>query len=81
MDPDATWLELRDTFLERQWLDVADLAQELLDWLQGGGFPPHFGNDPSRRETDREWDKLVALQAARAALRRANREIRLDRRD
>ena len=40
MDPQITWMNLQEAYLKRDWDDVRELAQSLLDWLQRGGFPP-----------------------------------------
>ena len=40
MDPQAAWDQLLDAYASRDWDLVDELADGLLGWLDGGGFPP-----------------------------------------
>lgn len=40
MDPNATWQELADAFVDDDKERCAELATNLVDWLGRGGFPP-----------------------------------------
>jgi hypothetical protein len=46
MDPQATWNELLEARLNRDWNRAEELADALLVWLQRRGFPPHTVGDP-----------------------------------
>jgi len=60
MDPQATWDMLLQAWSKRNWNEVAELSESLLDWLAKGGFPPET-NYP--RELGADWDSAVALAA------------------
>ncbi len=40
MDPLAAWKELLDALTEMDWERVLETAENLLDWITKGGFPP-----------------------------------------
>lgn len=40
MDPEVTWRELLAARLNRNWPQAQQLAHDLRDWLDRGGFPP-----------------------------------------
>ena len=40
MDPLAAWKELLDALAEMDWEQVLETAENLLDWITNGGFPP-----------------------------------------
>ena len=40
MDPQTTWNSLLEEWAKRNWLDVSELAEALLEWLSKDGFPP-----------------------------------------
>lgn len=42
MDPQATWTELLEAFLNDEWPAACDAAEKLAEWLGRGGFPPHI---------------------------------------
>jgi hypothetical protein len=49
MDPQATWSMLLDAYQSQDWPLVEELAEALLGWLAGGGFPPRLdGRDDCR---------------------------------
>ena len=68
MDPQVTWKTLQEAYRERDWDEVRELAQSLLDWLQRGGFPPTVLGSPF---TDPDLLRKVAQAFCRRALRQA----------
>lgn len=40
MDPQATWNEMLDRYNRKQSEEALSAAENLLQWLQRGGFPP-----------------------------------------
>ena len=40
MDPLAAWKELLDALSEMDWDRVLETAENLLEWITNGGFPP-----------------------------------------
>jgi hypothetical protein len=40
MDPTATWDQMLDAFGDEDWELALELANILLAWFRGGGFPP-----------------------------------------
>ena len=78
MDPQATWNELLEARLERDWDRAEELANALLDWMQRSGFPPDtVGN----RQLGTRWHHAVAnfvchlvLADVRQARKRARRK-------
>ena len=67
MDPQVAWKELQFAYRERDWDEVRELAQSLLDWLQRGGFPPTVLGKPF---SDPEQHREVARAFCRRALRK-----------
>ncbi len=57
MDPQATWQELLEARLNRDWNRAEELADALLAWLQRRGFPPHTVGDP---KLGTRWHHAVA---------------------
>ncbi len=57
MDPQATWQELLEARLKRDWDQAEELANALLDWMQRRGFPPHTIGDP---KLGPKWHHAVA---------------------
>lgn len=69
MDPQATWNSLLQEWAERNWLDVSELAEALLEWLSKGGFPPDtMGN----RNLGADWNRELAQTMCKFALQRAS---------
>lgn len=69
MDPQATWNRLLEEWESRNWLDVSELAEALLEWLSKDGFPPDtMGN----RRLGADWHRELALTMCKFALQRAN---------
>ena len=65
MDPQITWHSLLAAWTRGNWLDVTELAEALIDWLDKGGFPPKTVAAP---ELGVDWHRVVAQAAARFAL-------------
>jgi hypothetical protein len=40
MDPTACWIELSDLVKDALWDEAKHKAEDLLNWLEKGGFPP-----------------------------------------
>ena len=57
MDPQATWQELLEARLNRDWNRAEELADSLLEWLQHRGFPPQTIGDP---KLGTRWHHAVA---------------------
>ena len=68
MDPQATWNALLEEWEQCNWLDVAELAAALLQWLSKNGFPPETAG--SRMGAD--WNRVLALAACNFALQQVN---------
>lgn len=68
MDPQESYKRLLRAWMNRDWSDLAELAQAMLDWLDKGGFPP----EPYYPlEMGREWNTLVVRATCQFALSRA----------
>ena len=64
MDPDATLAELLDAMAVHDWDRVSEVAQNLLRWLNRGGFPPATLGPKSLGD---QWHRLVAILVCSAA--------------
>ena len=62
MDPQATWERLIEAYAGRDRTDAKDAAEDLLVWLDGGGFPPQ--TLPSLPMDD-AWNRTIAEAACR----------------
>lgn len=59
MDPNQAWTDLCAAVADDDWDTASEIADNLLDWLTKGGFPPHIsGVYP--------FDRLVAKAACEA---------------
>lgn len=65
MDPTATWQLLLDAYADRDWSQIEEAAEALLQWLDRGGFPPQ--TIPGR-QMDAEWNRTIACSACQFAL-------------
>ena len=84
MDPQVAWLELMDAFHQLDWDRVRDLADGLLQWMNGGGFSPETSvvrkpvdgspNEPPK-SLGPNWNRTVAQAACRYALDLANQVL------
>ena len=45
MDPQATWRDLLDAWIEHDWSRLQEAATDLLNWMDRGGFPPEMLSD------------------------------------
>lgn len=59
MDPDTAWNELRRAIRDNDVDAASEYAAALLDWLDGGGFPP----------SDLDGEEWVATDACCAVRR------------
>jgi hypothetical protein len=64
MDPQATWQQLIDAFIDRDWHQVQESADALLDWLRKEGFPPETITGHSMGT---DWNRNVTLAACEFA--------------
>ena len=69
MDPQESYSRLLTAWMNRDWSDVAELSEALLDWLDKGGFPPE-PNYP--KEMGNEWNATVVRATCKFTLSRAN---------
>jgi hypothetical protein len=58
VDPNQTWHDLSEAF-GKDWEKADELADELLDWIERGGFPPKI------TEND-EFDKCICRRMCEA---------------
>ena len=64
MDPQATWQQLITAFVDRDWHQVHESAQALLDWLRQEGFPPET---TAGQSMGADWNRHVASAACEFA--------------
>ena len=69
MDPQESYLRLLAAWMNRDWADLAELAEALLNWLDNGGFPPE-PNYP--KEMGNEWNAVMVRATCNFARARAN---------
>ncbi|QDT13398.1 hypothetical protein [Planctomycetes bacterium K23_9] len=69
MDPQATWESLLAEWQAGNWLEVFELAEALLGWLQKDGFAPET---MGRLRLGDDWNRTLATAMATFALQRAN---------
>ena len=69
MDPQATWNALLEEWTQCNWLDVSELAEALLEWLDKEGYPPETISTRSMRA---DWNRVLVLAVCKFALQRAN---------
>ena len=72
MDPQTAWDDLLDALSEQDWDRVEELADGLLHWLGGNGFPPRAvtGSDLGA-----DWDRHIALAGCPFALAKARQAL------
>ena len=68
MDPQITWHSMLAAWTRGDWLEVIDLAEALLEWLDKDGFPPKTVAAP---ELGAQWHRVVTGAAAKFALAHA----------
>lgn len=59
MDPSTVWQQMSEAVEEDDWERAAELADDLLEWLRKGGFPPCISGQE-------KFDRLVALRTAQS---------------
>lgn len=64
MDPHAAWRELLAAFAAKEWSQVQELAESLVNWLDRGGFPPHVLTEPG---LGCEGNRALAMAACKFA--------------
>jgi hypothetical protein len=57
MDPQATWDQLLEASVERDFDRMEELAEALLQWMERRGGPPKTVN---RDDLPRGWHKAIA---------------------
>jgi 5,10-methenyltetrahydromethanopterin hydrogenase len=67
MDPQATWKLLLDTYADGDRHEAREAAENLLAWLERGGFPPQVLPD---RPMDDAWNQTIARAACQIVMRR-----------
>lgn len=55
MDPQATWEEMLDAIAADNIETAQEYANNLLNWLYQGGFPPQ----PLTRVLPEQWDRMI----------------------
>lgn len=60
MDPQVTWQRLLDAYSERNWPEAQEAAEDLLIWLERGGFPPQILPDSPMHDA---WNRTVVHAA------------------
>jgi len=68
MDPQAAWDQLLEAYAEHDWAAIEELADGLLAWLDGQGFPPQT---TAGRNLGADWNRAVARSACQFVLQRA----------
>ena len=68
MDPQIAWKDLRDAYAEKNFDDMQSSADDLLEWLDHGGFPPQTSSDPPM---DEHWNRMIARAACHFVLKAA----------
>jgi len=68
MDPQETWRMLLDAWFYRNWDDVLELSEALLNWLEKDGFAPQV---ESPRELGPELNRLLVRTACEFMRKRA----------
>jgi hypothetical protein len=58
MDPQTCWIELQEAVITAMWGTAIIRAQNLLEWLESGGFPPKISGYPV-------FDRIIALSTCR----------------
>lgn len=79
MDPLAAWKELLDAVAEMDWERVLETAENLLEWITNGGFPPEVialigdgPNDLARSVYGPELNRSIVEVGCRFAIQLAN---------
>lgn len=59
MDPNQAWRDLSEAVADDEWQRAADIAGELMDWMDRDGFPPSITGQ-------RIFDRIVAKSTCTA---------------
>ena len=73
MDPQATWNEMLEAILQRNWELARERSEALLEWIGKGGFPPQMTGVPMRSQWNQAMAKfgcLMTLQLVKNAQKR-----------
>ncbi len=68
MDPQQTWRLLLDAWFHRNWDDVVELSEALLNWLEKEGFAPQVEHP---RELGPDLNRLLVITASEFLRKRA----------
>ena len=60
MDPHATWRDMQSALIDEDRDLAIELAEALLAWLKGGGFPPVIGD----KDLPYGWHRKLAEAGA-----------------
>jgi hypothetical protein len=74
MDPQSTWDELLDAYVEGDWDTVERRANDLIAWLDRDGFPPSIVSHPG---VDSDWNRALARAGCCHALAALHDQWRL----
>ena len=69
MDPQETWRMLLEAWFNRNWDDVVELSEALLNWIGKDGFAPCVEH---ARELGPDLNRLLVRTACDFLLKRAN---------
>lgn len=64
MDPHVAWREMQRELIAENWEAAMEHAEALLEWLQGGGFPPVIGD----KDLPYGWHRTLAEAGANFVL-------------
>ena len=71
MDPQETWRMLLDAWVMREWEEVDELAEALLNWLDRQGFPPSVAHP---KELGADLNRAI-VRAACEFIRQRTRSV------
>ncbi|MCA9123949.1 MAG: hypothetical protein H6822_20465 [Planctomycetaceae bacterium] len=64
MDPHATWKQMQEELMAENWETAIELAEALLEWIDGNGSPPLVGS----KDLPYGWHRELARAGARYVL-------------
>ena len=70
MDPHATWKQMQEELVAENWDIAVELAEALLHWLNGNGFPPLIGS----KDLPCGWHRALAEAGAKYVIATAGLE-------
>ena len=65
MDPQAAWDQLLAAYADGDWEQIEERANDLLAWLDRGGFPPMI---IQQSDLDSYWNRALARAGCLHAL-------------